>query len=112
VTAALVELDETVEYLENDSAHSGRAMNAGRGPRQRRGADLGATDALAVTSRDYGYCALFRSGGVKCWGPADYSLGLGDDNPRGDDPPEMGDALPYVDLDGMHAVVSSTPATT
>ncbi|HTV18305.1 MAG TPA: hypothetical protein VMG12_06530, partial [Polyangiaceae bacterium] len=42
-------------------------------------------------------CALFDDGGVKCWG-YEYSLGVGDGNNRGDDPDEMGDALPFVDL--------------
>jgi hypothetical protein len=36
---------------------------------------------------------------VKCWGAGLY-LGLGGVTPRGDDPKEMGDALPAVDLGG------------
>ncbi|WP_052350929.1 Ig-like domain-containing protein [Myxococcus stipitatus] len=44
-------------------------------------------------------CALFESGGVKCWGENRYGqLGLGDTSRRGDAPGEMGDSLPWVDL--------------
>ncbi|WP_342381900.1 Ig-like domain-containing protein [Myxococcus stipitatus] len=44
-------------------------------------------------------CALFESGGVKCWGDNAYGqLGLGDESRRGDAPGEMGDSLPWVDL--------------
>jgi cysteine-rich repeat protein len=44
------------------------------------------------------FCALFDLG-VKCWGyNGDGELGLGDIANRGDQPGEMGDALPRVDL--------------
>ncbi|RYZ40035.1 MAG: hypothetical protein EOO72_08795, partial [Myxococcaceae bacterium] len=44
-------------------------------------------------------CALLVSGKVKCWGANLYGeLGLGDQKARGDNPGEMGDALPYVPL--------------
>jgi E3 ubiquitin-protein ligase HERC3 len=44
-------------------------------------------------------CAVSDEGGVKCWGRnVQGSLGLGDEETRGDEPGEMGDALPYVDL--------------
>ena len=42
---------------------------------------------------------------MKCWGRNNYGeLGLGDDDYRGDEPGEMGDNLPFVDL-GQGAVV-------
>jgi alpha-tubulin suppressor-like RCC1 family protein len=42
-------------------------------------------------------CALLDNGTVKCWG-AGGLLGLGDAVTRGDEPGEMGDALPALDL--------------
>eukprot|EP01083_Nonionella_stella_P213136 768969_1 len=41
-------------------------------------------------------CALSRNNTVKCWG--EEGLGLGDTNVRGDEPNEMGDNLPEIDL--------------
>ncbi|HEX6764469.1 MAG TPA: hypothetical protein VF103_03305, partial [Polyangiaceae bacterium] len=44
-------------------------------------------------------CALFDDGAVKCWGYNTLgSLGLGDEEDRGDDPGEMGEALPFLDF--------------
>ena len=44
-------------------------------------------------------CVILDNDRVKCWGSNDYGqLGLGDTVRRGDDPGEMGDALPHVDL--------------
>lgn len=46
--------------------------------------------------------ALSTSGGIKCWGGSHstYSgtLGYGDTDVRGDEPGEMGDDLPYINL--------------
>jgi alpha-tubulin suppressor-like RCC1 family protein len=47
-------------------------------------------------------CVLLDNAGVKCWGfGTDGELGYGSSStgPLGDDPAEMGDALPYVQLD-------------
>ena len=44
-------------------------------------------------------CVILDDDKVKCWGSNNYGqLGLGDMQNRGDDPGELGDALPYVDL--------------
>jgi alpha-tubulin suppressor-like RCC1 family protein len=44
-------------------------------------------------------CAILDDGTLKCWGDnSSGELGLGDSNARGDEPGEMGDHLPVVDL--------------
>ena len=62
--------------------------------------DLGTgRTATAVTIGNEHMCALLDDGSVKCWGRNDFgTLGLGDREWRGDEPGEMGDALPTVDL--------------
>lgn len=62
--------------------------------------DLG-TDQHAewLVAGSYHVCALLTNGRMKCWGENAYGqLGLGDREGRGDEPSEMGDALPYVDV--------------
>jgi hypothetical protein len=49
-------------------------------------------------------CARSEDGRVKCWGAVGATLGLETADGRGDEPGEMGDALPHVDLgDGVRA---------
>ncbi|MFO0666150.1 MAG: hypothetical protein U0174_19510 [Polyangiaceae bacterium] len=62
--------------------------------------DLGTgRTALALSAGEQFTCALLDNARVKCWGAnGGGQLGLGDLSSRGDDPGEMGDALPYVDL--------------
>ena len=62
--------------------------------------DLGTgRTATAITAGDGYTCALLDSGDVKCWGINSQGwLGLGHRLTRGDQPGEMGDSLPTVDL--------------
>ena len=72
--------------------------------------DLGTgRTATAIAARGHHNCALLDDGTVKCWG---YNylghLGLGDTQNRGDDPGEMGDNLPAVDLGTGKAATAIT----
>src|SRR5690606_24683255 len=52
-------------------------------------------------------CALLDNGSVKCWGLGNAGrLGAGDDQDRGDEPGEMGDALPAVALGAGRSAVA------
>ena len=55
--------------------------------------------ATALVAGGEHTCALLDNGNVKCWGVNTHGeLGLGNKTARGDDPGEMGDNLPAVDL--------------
>lgn len=55
--------------------------------------------ASQVVAGYYNTCARLDSGQLKCWGNNDAgTLGLGDVQARGDQPGEMGNSLPAVDL--------------
>ncbi|MFN3202836.1 MAG: fibrinogen-like YCDxxxxGGGW domain-containing protein [Bradymonadia bacterium] len=55
--------------------------------------------ALHIWADVYNVCVQLRDHRVKCWGYNNYGqLGLGDTASRGDDPGEMGNALPFLDL--------------
>jgi len=103
------------------------------GPRDAGPADAGPTDATLVDATEVdaspiddaevpdrvialaaglgSTCALFKRGGIKCWGDNTYGqLGLGDNVSRGTMPGQMGAALPFVDL-GAPAKQVSVGAT-
>jgi alpha-tubulin suppressor-like RCC1 family protein len=84
---------EDVENRGDDPAEMGDAL-----PFLNLGNNLEVVALEAGTSHT---CALLSGGHVKCWGNnASGQLGLGDNEHRGDEPGEMGDALPFVDVDG------------
>ncbi len=62
--------------------------------------DLGPNRSVREVVAGSGFaCAIFESGEVGCWGNnASGQLGLGDTENRGDEPNEMGEQLPLVDL--------------
>jgi len=60
--------------------------------------DLGTGRTVtSVVAGHYATCAILDNGSVKCWGFGP-QLGLGETPPWGDEPGEMGDNLPAVDL--------------
>jgi alpha-tubulin suppressor-like RCC1 family protein len=73
--------------------------------------DLGrGAKVVAVALGGSHTCALLDGGSLKCWGEnRGGQLGLGDRETRGDEPGEMGDALPAVDL-GQGAVALEVAA--
>ena len=82
----------------------GDVQSRGDGPGE-MGAALPAVDlgtnlgAKAISVGSHHTCALLDNGQVKCWGDNQYGwLGTGDSEVRGDEPGEMGDALPTVAL--------------
>ena len=55
--------------------------------------------AKKIAVGKFSVCAILDTNAVKCWGQNDFGqLGLGDMNNRGDEPNEMGDTLPIVNL--------------
>ncbi|CAN0153707.1 unnamed protein product, partial [Ectocarpus sp. 13 AM-2016] len=61
--------------------------------------------------RDY-QCAVLQDGGLKCWGRAEGGqLGSEDILTVGDDPDEMGDALPTIDLGSAETAVEVSTAS-
>ena len=72
--------------------------------------DLGSDHTAKTLFARYNYtCAILDNDRLKCWGDNYFGqLGLGDTNNRGDEPYEMGDDLPFVDLGADHTVKAVT----
>lgn len=72
------------------------------------GVDLGSgRQATAIAAGLWHTCAILDQGVLKCWGAnRSGQLGLGDLSGRGDDPDEMGDHLPAIDLGSVSAVTA------
>ena len=69
--------------------------------------DLGGADAVQVVVGDLHSCALLEGGNATCWGYNHYGqLGQGDQEDRGDEPGELGSALPTIDLGHDFRVVA------
>jgi alpha-tubulin suppressor-like RCC1 family protein len=100
----------TVEcWGSNDVGQLGQTPN----PRQPVPIDLGGGHgAVALAVGAAHSCAVLDDGRLKCWGDNESGqLGLGDTNNRGDQPGEMGDALPAVDLGPGRAVQAIAAGT-
>jgi alpha-tubulin suppressor-like RCC1 family protein len=71
--------------------------------------DLGSGRSVTgLTAGGFHSCALLDNGALKCWGMnSSGQLGLGDLVTRGNDPGEMGDALPTVNVGTGRSVVAA-----
>ena len=98
--------DGSVKCLGDGSALLGQGDRRARGARPAdQGDNLPKIDlgtgrtAKALATGNHHACAILDDDSLKCWGENKTGqLGLGDTDPRGDDPGEMGDSLPRVDL--------------
>lgn len=83
---------------------SGNSLNRGDAPNQMGDnlpyVDLGTGRTAKALGTGYlSACAILDNDKVKCWGWNQWGqLGIGDMTNRGDNPNQMGDNLPYVDL--------------
>lgn len=73
-----------------------------------KGIDFGKEKVTAISVGSSHACVLLQNQTVKCWGQNYYGqLGLGDTEDRGDQPNEMGEALPAVDLGEVKPIAIS-----
>ena len=96
----------------NSRLGHGNTTNRGSGPGEMGDnlttVDLGAgRKAVDITTSFSHTCAVLDDGTVKCWGLASTGqLGYGDANSRGDQPGEMGDSLPAINLGTGRAAIA------
>lgn len=115
-TCALLDNGEVKCWGENVDGKLGLGDTESRGDESgEMGENLLAVDlgtnrtAAQIAVGDAHTCALLENGDVKCWGSGEEGgLGLGDTENRGDDPGEMGDDLPPVDLGAGRTAVDIT----
>ena len=79
-----------------------------------RAVDLGpGRTATQIACGRYHTCALLDSAQIKCWGRnTDGQLGLGDNAHRGDEPGEMGAALPEVAIGSVRTALKVVTGST
>jgi alpha-tubulin suppressor-like RCC1 family protein len=103
-TCAVLDDDSVKCWGANDAGQLGQGDRARRGDEPGelaglRSVDLAGETAFQLTTGFAHTCVLLPGVRVKCWGANTYGqLGQGDVRARGDDPGEMGAALPAVDL--------------
>ncbi|NMO13637.1 hypothetical protein HPC49_31185 [Pyxidicoccus fallax] len=116
-TCAVLDTGAVKCWGDHRSGQLGAATVEGTRDRGRRPGELGehmpavalgkGRTAVALAAGTWHTCALLDRGTVKCWGQNGYGqLGLGDKDTRGDEPGELGDALPEVDLGRKRTAVA------
>jgi alpha-tubulin suppressor-like RCC1 family protein len=92
---------EDSDHRGDDQGEMGEALSA---------VSLGADGSVrAIAAGDHHSCALLDNNAIKCWGRnTSGQLGIGTDESQGDEPNEMGMALPTVDHPAQSAILSIT----
>jgi alpha-tubulin suppressor-like RCC1 family protein len=104
-TCAILDTNQVKCWGYNGTGALGLGASGNRGDQANEMGDqlpivqLGSKVTTVATMGDQFACARLGDGRLKCWGANDRGqLGLGDVDKRGDDPNEMGDNLPVVNL--------------
>jgi alpha-tubulin suppressor-like RCC1 family protein len=104
-TCALIDAGQVKCWGANESGQLGLGDQSNRGDKAGQMGEalplvsLPAATVSELAAGNQHTCARFSSGKLACWGAnGSGQLGLGDTSNRGDQPGEMGDSLPLVDL--------------